>query len=216
MKMLRLIIIILLVDLYASGCQQQVMTTCDKRKTPVTMTTAEPTTVAEWLTQAPKPEQIQCSLLNKDAPTAVTAFNKLSYKISVLYKKVYRYAQQFQTEPHHFKDLNLSQFSESATNLLEQKEPSLREELQQVITTRYQTVVKEIVEQQKAISHYAATLRDDETIATIDDPVKKTATLLTLGKDITRLEEQVTTAAKGASLVMQEYTTVVNPSECAE
>ncbi len=199
MKMYAFVVIAMSWMVCLGGCQ--LFTGTSEEKAQVATHEGHPKTVAEWLKRAPNPIQMVCSLNVSEAPKAVSAFNSIAENVAKIYRKVYVYANEVHTNPQALPEGDAQKVAKLAQ---ESNSKVWREEVQTLLTTRYQVLLKDIQTQERAIVDYTSNLRDDESIAAIEDPAKRTATLLRIGSDLQHLEEQLSAASEGASLVMRE------------
>ncbi len=163
-----------------------------------------PTTVAEWLTQAPAPTMVLCSVDSTIAPEAVSKFNAISSKVASIYSAVHAYAQEDKDVSVDVPQLDAATIDAAINTALTAEDGAVSAGIQDAITTKFQSTIAEVEAQQKAINDYIQSLRTSESIMNITNPVQKTTTLMQLGSDVKLLEEQLAAAAKGASLILRE------------
>lgn len=148
-----------------------------------------------WLAEAPKPEKVACSVTESTAPTAVEEFNTLSNQIYTLYQQIYDDAQ------------TVSSHGVAPTALdvvTEEERTAWRTQAQAAITANYQSAVQAIEAQRKGLAVYTENLRSDASITNITNRVQQQMAIGQICKDSLRLGEQLTSAGKGASLILQQ------------
>lgn len=149
-----------------------------------------------WLAEAPKPEKVACSVTESTAPTAVEEFNTLSERIYTLYQQVYDDAQTASTH---------EEVAPAALDMATEEGRTVwRTQAQAAITANYQSAVQAIEAQKKDLAVYTENLRSDASITNIENRVQQQMAIGQICKDSLRLGEQLTSAGKGASLILQQ------------
>lgn len=152
----------------------------------------------KWLTNAPKPEVVSCSVERTKAPEAVDRFTAISEKIATIYNNVYTDAQATATAVNAgdiSQDPVLARVAESLTA---QNATDWKANAQAAVIANYQNCIKEIDTQKKQLSDYIASLRTDGSITNLTDRVE---ILGRIGKDSVVLSRQLKDAAEGATAV---------------
>lgn len=154
--------------------------------------------MSSWLSRAPSPAPIACSVARDLAPAPVENFEKIAAKVSEIYTRIHEEVQRVSAGEVLCDPVN------AATAALSAPETVSREMRQAAVTATYQSVLQEIETQRKLLSDYTEALRTDASIAGFSSRIQQTLILTRFGRDAYRLGEQLKAAGEGAALVLQQ------------
>lgn len=151
-----------------------------------------------WLSRAPSPAPVACSVDRTLAPESVALFEQIAAKISALYARVYEDVRAASTVEMK------TPMDTVSTATFELQPDASRARQQAVITANYQATLQEIEQHRKELSRYTDALRTEPAIVGFSSRIRQTLILTQFGRNAYQLGEQLKAAGEGAALILQQ------------
>ena len=200
-------LLIVLAAIWMTGCTQATGGAAAEQVQQVTTEAASP--LEQWLAQAEAPVKVACSVPQESAPSAVADFNAISEKVFTIYQRVYQDAQDTASGKGADLQTALAAVVEKAQNLPDAEQ---RAAIQAAITSNYQSTLREIEAQTKALTNYTENLHNDGSISNITNRLAQGATRVKLGSDSVKLGKQLKAAGEGAAVILRSRIEATQPT----